>query len=43
MIIKMLASNLEKILDLDIRMESINLLKCLLLGEKAFPDGVLPS
>lgn len=32
-IIKLFASNLEKMADLDIRIESINLLKCLLIGE----------
>lgn len=38
----MLASYLEKIYDLDIRIEAVNLLKCLMIGEKAFKDGVLP-
>lgn len=39
----MLASNLEKVPDLDIRIESVNLLKCLFIGEKAFKGGVLPT
>ena len=38
----MLASYLEKIYDLDIRIESVNLLKCLMIGEKAFKDNVIP-
>ncbi|KAL4497765.1 hypothetical protein ABPG72_000520 [Tetrahymena utriculariae] len=41
-ILKMLASYLEKIYDLDIRIEAVNLLKCLMIGEKAFKNNTLP-